>query len=269
MEEGRDRSHIASAPCEDSSSDCRSRERDSIACRAEESTGKKSPGSGDAVSASASSERKTETECSRKKARRKESSARVIPEAYESLRSARIVRRTGFFSSAEATATDSHEKKGRTEGSSGRERRSAKHHSTASRSVWEEKGSPLPRSASKSKDVSESPEKLRRSRKTGAQELKEMPVRKAGKSSGSAMRRRHAEKEEARDEASALLSGFPEMDKTSREGTDSAAPHDRAVKITGRDRSAAWPTESRKDDKVITPKILQLRFRSPGDPGRS
>ena len=41
MEDGRERSHIASAPYEGSSSDCRSRERESKSRRDEESTGKK------------------------------------------------------------------------------------------------------------------------------------------------------------------------------------------------------------------------------------
>ncbi len=70
---------------------------------------------------------------------------------------------------------------------------------------------------------------------------------------------------EAREEASVLLPGFLDMEKTSREEAGSAAPQDKAVKITGRDRSAAWPTESKKEGKMITPKIVQLRLEIPAD----
>ena len=204
MEEGRERSHIASAPWGVSSSVSRSRDRSSRACSAAERDGKKDSGSGERVSASARSV--IYTERFSKKERRKGSSASVTPEAKGSLRSARTVRRAGSSCSGEAAMPDSQEKKGCRDSSSGRESRSAKHHSADSRSSRADKGSPLPRSASKSREVSGSPEIFRRSRNTGTQEPKEMPEGKTQKPPASPERARQAEMDETRDSASALLS---------------------------------------------------------------
>ena len=61
-----------------------------------------------------------------------------------------------------------------------------------------------------------------------------------------------ADAEKLRNEREATLRESTDKDaelsakeKTSRAETGSAAPQDKAVKITGRDRSAAWPTDSK------------------------
>ena len=189
-----------------------------------------------------------------------------MPAAKGSARSARRARRTGpappsvpVKSPAAFSIFPSQAKKGSTEGSSGRERRSAKHHSTASRSVRVERGRPLPRRAETRRASDGSSERSRAERKTGQQEDSAKLPGKRSFSPALSMSRCSSVSPAAREAASSAFTLPEERQKTSRLPAVGAAAQEKAVNRSGSRRSAASPAQSRKDGKRFTPRERDQR----------